>query len=168
MRPSHWKLFPLAIIAGLGVVVLVNVGMVYAALHSFPGKAGDEDFALSNRYDAVLDREGEFVRTVCLGGDEAGEVAARVRVRTRRAERGIQDPLRVVATEAESLDRVVRHRAARAAEAPVGVGGKAAVEAGVEAGDCGRVRFSSFPPARGRGVVVEPHRTITRRVAAKS
>jgi nitrogen fixation protein FixH len=57
MRPSHWKLFPLAIIAGLGVVVLVNVGMVYAALHSFPGKAGDEDFALSNRYDAVLERE---------------------------------------------------------------------------------------------------------------
>ncbi len=31
--------------------------MVYAALHSFPGKAGDEDFALSNHYDAVLERE---------------------------------------------------------------------------------------------------------------
>jgi nitrogen fixation protein FixH len=57
MRPSHWKLFPLAVIAGLGVVVLVNAGMVYAALHSFPGKAGDEDFALSNRYDAVLEHE---------------------------------------------------------------------------------------------------------------
>ena len=64
MRPSHWKLFPLAVIAGLGVVVLVNAGMVYAALHSFPGKAGDEDFALSNRYDAVLDREQ---REVSLG-----------------------------------------------------------------------------------------------------
>jgi len=26
-------------------------------LHSFPGKAGDDDFALSNHYDAILDRE---------------------------------------------------------------------------------------------------------------
>lgn len=47
----------MAIVAGLGVVVLVNAGMVYAALHSFPGKAGDEGFALSNHYDAVLERE---------------------------------------------------------------------------------------------------------------
>ena len=36
---------------------LVNAGMVYAALHSFPGEAGDEGFALSNHYDAVLERE---------------------------------------------------------------------------------------------------------------
>jgi nitrogen fixation protein FixH len=54
---SIWRFFPLAIVGGLGIVVMVNLGMVYAALHSFPGKAGDEDFALSNRYDAVLERE---------------------------------------------------------------------------------------------------------------
>ena len=44
--------------AGLGAAwSLVNAGLVYAALHSFPGKAGDEGFALSNHYDAVLERE---------------------------------------------------------------------------------------------------------------
>jgi nitrogen fixation protein FixH len=37
-------------------VVLVNAGMVFAALKSFPGKAGSEDFELSNRYDTVLQR----------------------------------------------------------------------------------------------------------------
>ncbi len=57
MMRSPWRFFPQAMIAALGVVVLVNAGMVYAALHSFPGKAGDEGFELSNHYDAVLDRE---------------------------------------------------------------------------------------------------------------
>jgi nitrogen fixation protein FixH len=42
--------------AGLGAVILVNAGMVFAALKSFPGKAGSQDFELSNRYDAVLQR----------------------------------------------------------------------------------------------------------------
>ena len=37
-------------------MVLVNAGLVYAALYSFPGKAGDEGFDLSNHYDAVLER----------------------------------------------------------------------------------------------------------------
>jgi nitrogen fixation protein FixH len=54
---SMWRFFPLWVAAGLGLVVVVNAGMVYAALHSFPGQAGEEDFALSNHYDAVLDRE---------------------------------------------------------------------------------------------------------------
>ena len=57
MKRSLWRFFPGAIVAGIGLVVVVNAGMVYAALHSFPGKAGDEDFALSNRYDAVLARQ---------------------------------------------------------------------------------------------------------------
>jgi nitrogen fixation protein FixH len=57
MKRSLWRHFPLAIVAGLGLVVVVNAGMVYAALHSFPGQAGDEGFALSNHYDAVLERE---------------------------------------------------------------------------------------------------------------
>ena len=61
MRRSLWRYFPLAIVGGLGLVVVVNAGMVYAALHSFPGKAGDEDFALSNRYDAVLEREQQEI-----------------------------------------------------------------------------------------------------------
>ncbi len=53
---SMWRFFPQAVVAGLGIVVAVNAGMIYAALHSFPGQAGEEDFALSNHYDAVLDR----------------------------------------------------------------------------------------------------------------
>jgi nitrogen fixation protein FixH len=64
MKRSLWRFFPLAVVAGLGLVVLVNAGLVYAALHSFPGKAGDEGFALSNHYDAVLEREQ---REVSLG-----------------------------------------------------------------------------------------------------
>jgi nitrogen fixation protein FixH len=52
-----WRFFPLWVVAGLGLVVVVNAGMIYAALSTFPGQAGEEDFALSNHYDAVLDRE---------------------------------------------------------------------------------------------------------------
>jgi nitrogen fixation protein FixH len=55
---SRWRFFPLAVIAGMAVVVAVNAGMVYAALHSFPGSVhGDEGFDLSNHYDAVLAQE---------------------------------------------------------------------------------------------------------------
>jgi hypothetical protein len=56
MRRSLWRFFPLAVVAGLAFVVLVNAGLVYAALHSFPGKTGDEGFELSNHYDAVIER----------------------------------------------------------------------------------------------------------------
>ena len=55
--PSAWLLFPWAVAAAILLVVAVNAGMVFAALHTFPGQAGDEGFALSNHYDAVLDRE---------------------------------------------------------------------------------------------------------------
>jgi nitrogen fixation protein FixH len=56
-RRSAWRFFPLGVMVGIGLVVAVNAGMVYAALHSFPGAAeGDEGFALSNHYDVVLER----------------------------------------------------------------------------------------------------------------
>jgi nitrogen fixation protein FixH len=32
-----WRFFPWFLTAGLGVVVLVNVGMAYMAIHTFPG-----------------------------------------------------------------------------------------------------------------------------------
>ena len=51
---SRWWLFPWAIAAAMGVVIAVNVGMVYAAMHSFPGSAGNDGFDLSNRYDHVI------------------------------------------------------------------------------------------------------------------
>jgi nitrogen fixation protein FixH len=55
--PSRWRFFPAAVAVAMGVVVAVNGGLIFAALHSFPGKVGSEGFALSNHYDAVLDRE---------------------------------------------------------------------------------------------------------------
>jgi len=53
---SRWWLFPWAIAAAMAAVIAVNVGMVYAALHTFPGQAGSDGFDLSNRYDQVIAR----------------------------------------------------------------------------------------------------------------
>jgi nitrogen fixation protein FixH len=81
MRRSLWRFFPLAVVAGLGVVVVVNAGMVYAALHSFPGQAGDEGFELSNHYDAVLEREQREAAlgwTVVVRTDAAGRPEVRL------------------------------------------------------------------------------------------
>jgi nitrogen fixation protein FixH len=52
---SIWQLFPWAIAGGMLVVIAVNLGMVYAALHTFPGKAGSDGFDLSNHYDSVIE-----------------------------------------------------------------------------------------------------------------
>jgi nitrogen fixation protein FixH len=52
---SAWRFFPWAICAALLAVIAVNIGMVYAALHTFPGQAGKDGFDLSNHYDAVID-----------------------------------------------------------------------------------------------------------------
>jgi nitrogen fixation protein FixH len=81
MRRSLWRFFPLAVVAGLGLVVLVNAGLVYAALHSFPGQAGDEGFELSNHYDAVLAREqheADLGWTVVTRTDAAGRPEVRL------------------------------------------------------------------------------------------
>jgi nitrogen fixation protein FixH len=53
---SGWRLFPWLITASIGAVVAVNAGMIYAAVTGFPGRAGDQGFALSNHYNAVLER----------------------------------------------------------------------------------------------------------------
>jgi nitrogen fixation protein FixH len=51
---SPWRWFPWALIGALGVVIVVNFGMVWAALHTFPGVAQTDVFDESNKYDAVL------------------------------------------------------------------------------------------------------------------
>jgi nitrogen fixation protein FixH len=61
---SGWRFFPWVICAGLGVVVLVNVGMVWAALRFHPGAAGGNGFGLSNGYNRVL---AEAEREASLG-----------------------------------------------------------------------------------------------------
>ena len=51
-----WRFFPLFVALAMSVVIAVNAGMIYAALHTFPGNAGSDGFDLSNHYDRVLDR----------------------------------------------------------------------------------------------------------------
>ncbi|MDR3538461.1 MAG: FixH family protein [Acetobacteraceae bacterium] len=53
---SAWRWFPWAIAGCMLVVMVVNFGMVYAALHTFPGQAGSDGFDLSNHYDTVIER----------------------------------------------------------------------------------------------------------------
>jgi nitrogen fixation protein FixH len=83
-RRSLWRLFPVAVIAGLAVVVAVNAGLVYAALESFPGKSGDAGFALSNHYDAVLEqvrRGSELGWVMEATTDDAGRAVVTVTAR---------------------------------------------------------------------------------------
>jgi len=77
VRRSPWRLFPWAVAAGMLVVIAVNVGMVYAALRSFPGKVGDEGFELSNHYDAVLaqaERQAAVGWTIAARADAASRL----------------------------------------------------------------------------------------------
>lgn len=53
-RHSPWRFLPLALIASLVVVAAVNGGMVYLAVHSFPGAVGGNAFDVSNGYDEIL------------------------------------------------------------------------------------------------------------------
>ncbi len=53
---STWRWFPWAVALSLLVVIIVNVGMMWAALSTFPGTAGADGFDLSNHYDHVLDQ----------------------------------------------------------------------------------------------------------------
>ena len=55
MKPrSAWRYYPLAVIACMTVVVMVNVGMAWSALRTFPGAAVNDAFDHSNDYDKVL------------------------------------------------------------------------------------------------------------------
>ncbi len=89
---SAWRFFPLAVIGAMALVVAVNAGLVYAAMHSFPGAAeGDEGFALSNHYDAVLERaqhEAALGWTVTAHADEAGRAVVMLADRNGVALRG--------------------------------------------------------------------------------
>jgi nitrogen fixation protein FixH len=72
---SAWRFFPWLVVAAMGVVVAVNAAMIYAALASFPGKAGNDGFDLSNEYNAVLDHaqhEAELGWTMLMRTDGTG------------------------------------------------------------------------------------------------
>lgn len=51
---SMWRYYPWFVAAAMSVVIVVNIGMVTAALRTFPGQAGGGGFDLSNRYNAVI------------------------------------------------------------------------------------------------------------------
>lgn len=53
-RRSAWRWFPWAIVGSLFVVIVVNGGLIYWALSTFPGQAGNDGFDLSNHYDQVI------------------------------------------------------------------------------------------------------------------
>ncbi len=50
-----WRYFPVAALTSLGVVVVVNTVLAYAALSTFPDLATPDDFDTGNRYARVLD-----------------------------------------------------------------------------------------------------------------
>jgi nitrogen fixation protein FixH len=54
MNTTVWRWFPHAMIAALGLVIAVNLYMVYDAYSTFPGVAGRDGFDLSNEYGRVL------------------------------------------------------------------------------------------------------------------
>jgi nitrogen fixation protein FixH len=82
---SPWRFFPLAVVLSIGVVVAVNAGLIYAALHTFPGAAGDDaSFALSNHYDTVLERAQRVATlgwVVTAATDDAGRVVVTLAAR---------------------------------------------------------------------------------------
>lgn len=73
---SAWRWFPWALAGCMAIVFAVNFGMIYAALHTFPGVAGRDGFDLSNRYDHVLDaaaREAALGWKLDASTDSAGQ-----------------------------------------------------------------------------------------------
>lgn len=54
MDQTAWRFFPHALIGALGFVVAVNCYMLYDAITTFPGQAGEDGFDLSNEYSKVL------------------------------------------------------------------------------------------------------------------
>ena len=107
-------LFPLADRARWAWWSLVNVGMIYAALHSFPGKAGDEGFDLSNQYDAVLERVQReaaarldvLARTDAAGRPEVDLTGSAWCAAARRVDHGV---CRTPAGRSESAQSLVFH-----------------------------------------------------------
>jgi nitrogen fixation protein FixH len=52
-RPTAWRFFPWFLVAGLGLVVSVNVGMAVLAHRTAPGLAVQGSFSTSNAYGAI-------------------------------------------------------------------------------------------------------------------
>lgn len=55
MHATAWRWFPIWLMAAMAAVFAVNGIMVYNAMHTFPGAAGEDGFDLSNEYKRVLE-----------------------------------------------------------------------------------------------------------------
>jgi nitrogen fixation protein FixH len=72
---SAWNIFPWAVVAAMSLVVVVNVGMVYYALDTFPGQTSGDGFDVSNHYNqilAVAQRQAALGWNVQVAADDAG------------------------------------------------------------------------------------------------
>ena len=56
---SPWRWFPIASLGALGLIVVVNMVMIYYALHTFPGESVHGGFETSNNYEQVLDHAAQ-------------------------------------------------------------------------------------------------------------
>ncbi len=54
MTRTAWRFFPHAMIAAIGLMVVIDSGLAVTALRSFPGRAADDVFDHSNSYNDVL------------------------------------------------------------------------------------------------------------------
>lgn len=83
VRPSVWRWYPRALAAAMLTVVAVNGGLVYWALHTFPGATSNDGFDASNDYNRVL---AAVARQKALGWSlTAEEVQGRAVVHLRDA-----------------------------------------------------------------------------------
>ena len=82
VRPeAAWRWFPAAMLGSIAVVFAVNGAMIYAAVSTFPGQAGDDGFDLSNAYARVQDaaaRQAALGWQLALEPDAGGHLVARV------------------------------------------------------------------------------------------
>ena len=81
---SAWDWFPWAVAASLVVVIVINAGMIWTALRTFPGAAGADGFDLSNDYNKVL---AAAARQQALGWRFAARLGEGNRIAVRLADR---------------------------------------------------------------------------------
>ncbi len=98
MNKTAWRWFPAGMIAAMAVVFAINGTMIYDAVTTFPGQAGQDGFDLSNEYQRVL---ATARQQAALGWQvEAGVTAARTPVLRLTGRNGT--PLQDVAIDARA------------------------------------------------------------------
>lgn len=72
---SRWNWFPWAIVAGMGVTILVNGVLIWIALTSFPGEATKDPYTMGMNYNRILDRAEQ---QTALGWQSSGAILDRL------------------------------------------------------------------------------------------